>query len=65
VCGTSIDLVDYANIPKIIGILVSNKMATLHELQTYYGTESAYDLLEILSVDNHNDQRIEQWRNQS
>jgi hypothetical protein len=29
-------------------------MATLHELSTVYGLEDLYDMLEIISVDNHN-----------
>lgn len=29
-------------------------MATLHEVQTVYGLEDIYDLLEIILVDNHN-----------
>jgi 4-diphosphocytidyl-2C-methyl-D-erythritol kinase len=41
-------------VPAIIGALVSNRAATLHELQTVYGLEDAYDMLEIIAVDNHN-----------
>lgn len=33
-------------------------MATLHELQTIYSLEDAWDLLEILQVDKHNEYRI-------
>jgi hypothetical protein len=33
-------------------------MATLHELQTVYGTASAYDMLEILMVDRANERRM-------
>ena len=29
-------------------------MATLHELQTVYGSEDTYDMLEILVVENMN-----------
>jgi hypothetical protein len=29
-------------------------LATLHELQTVYGTKDLYDLLEIAAVDAHN-----------
>jgi hypothetical protein len=36
---------------------VSAKMATLTELQTVYGVEDAYNLLEILQVDIHNERR--------
>ena len=33
---------------------MSAKLATLNELQTVYGAEDAYILLEILIVDGHN-----------
>ena len=39
-----------------MGILVSSKMATLHELQTVYGMKDAYDMMEILYIDNQNQQ---------
>jgi hypothetical protein len=35
---------------------VSSRLASLIELQTVYGTEDLYDLLEILAVDRHNEQ---------
>jgi hypothetical protein len=44
----------YKNVPRVIGILISSKMATLHELETVYDIEGAYDMLEILSVDAFN-----------
>jgi hypothetical protein len=40
-----------------VGAVVSSRLATLHELDTVYGTEDLYVLLEIISVDNHN-QRV-------
>jgi hypothetical protein len=40
--------------PPLIGVLISNKMATLKELQTFYGAEDAYNMLELLAVENHN-----------
>jgi len=30
-------------------------MATLHELDTVYGVEDAYDMLEVVLVDNYNE----------
>jgi len=48
-------LVEYLNVPPVIGCLVSSKMATLSELQTVYGVQDAYNLLEILCVDAHNE----------
>jgi len=52
-------LIDYVNVPSTIGILISTKMATLHELQTVYGMEDVMDMLEILMVDNKNRQTME------
>jgi hypothetical protein len=34
--------------------VISSKLATLHELQTVYGVEDLYNLLEIVAVDNYN-----------
>lgn len=42
------------NVPKLIGALVSGRMATLIELQMVYGILDAYNLLEIQTVDNVN-----------
>lgn len=44
----------YQNVPQSIGVVVSSNRATLHELQTVYGTKDLYDLLEIIAVDLHN-----------
>lgn len=33
---------------------MSNSKATLHELDTVYGLEDLYDLIEILAIDAHN-----------
>ena len=43
--------------PAVIGTIVSARLATLRQLQTVYGVEDAYTLLEIIAVDSHN-QRI-------
>ena len=34
---------------------MSRGLATLYELQTVYGAQDAYDLYEIISVDNQNE----------
>ena len=49
--------VEYGNIDRSIAVVVSSRLATMHELQTVYGFRDLYDLLEIIAVDNHN-QRI-------
>lgn len=43
------------NTPIYLGIIISRKLATLHELDTVYGVEDAYNLLEIISVNNANE----------
>lgn len=47
-------LIDYVNIPRMLGMIVSSRLATMHELKTVYGLEAAYDLSEIVSVDRYN-----------
>lgn len=46
--------IGYANIPSIIGLIVSKRYATMHELKTTMGMAEAYDLVEIISVDAYN-----------
>lgn len=48
---------EYANVPRAVGTVVSKGMATLHELDTVYGTQDLFDLIEIIAVDAHN-QRV-------
>jgi hypothetical protein len=47
-------LIEYQNVPRPIGTVISKGMATLHELQTVYGSQDLYDLLELIAVDAHN-----------
>lgn len=44
----------YENVPSIVGTVISRGLATLHEIDTVYGTQDLYDLLEIIAVDAHN-----------
>jgi hypothetical protein len=37
--------------------VITSGHATLHELQTIYGSEDLYDFLEVISIDAHN-QRV-------
>jgi hypothetical protein len=39
---------------------VSSRLATLHELETVYGTEDLYDLIEVLTVDAYNQHLAEE-----
>lgn len=34
--------------------MISSRLATLRELQTVYGVEDLYMLIEVISVDNYN-----------
>jgi hypothetical protein len=45
------------NVPLTISAVIASPMrlATLHELQTVYGTEDLFNFLEVLSVQNHNE----------
>ena len=50
-------MMDFVNVPKTIATVVCSGKASLHELDTVYGLEDLWDLLEIISVESHN-QRI-------
>jgi len=41
-------------VPGIFGTVISKGLATLHEIDTVYGTQDIYDMLEVIAVDNHN-----------
>ena len=40
--------------PRTIGSLISHRLATPHELETIYGIEDMYDMLEIIIIDSYN-----------
>ena len=40
--------------PRTIAAVISAKLASLHELQTVYGVEDVYDMLEVAAVQVHN-----------
>ena len=44
--------------PGPIGAVVSRGFATLRELDTHYGTEDLYDMLEIIAVDAFNQRLV-------
>jgi len=52
--GDSHQYLKYKNVPQSIGIVISSRMANLHDLQSIYGMEDVYDMLEVLNVDSHN-----------
>jgi len=46
---------DFPNVNSFIGTIVANKQATLHELNTVYTLEDAFDLFEIIAVTRYNE----------
>lgn len=47
-------IIEYANIPRQIGALISSGKATLEECSTVYSVEDVYLMLEVVAVDAHN-----------
>jgi len=45
-------------VPPTIATAISSKLATLHELDTVYGLEDLWDLLEINTVNTHNTESL-------
>jgi hypothetical protein len=41
-------------VPRTIATVISSRHATLHELDTVYGLEDLWSLLEITTIDAHN-----------
>jgi len=52
------NLLEYANVPRTIGAVISHRFATLHELQTVYSLQDVFDMLEVLNVDSYNQELI-------
>lgn len=50
------------NLPRCVALPVSCGMATLHEMQTVYGVGDAFDMLEVLAVDNFNRRQWAEWQ---
>lgn len=48
-------MADYVNVHKSIGFVVSKGLAKLHELDSVYGSEDLWDLIEVAVVDAHNE----------
>jgi hypothetical protein len=51
---TSVRFVECPNVPRSIATVVRARLATLTELDTVYGLEDLWDLLEINAVDQQN-----------
>jgi len=50
-------------VPQVIGTVISRRLATLHELETVYGSQDLYDLMDIITVDDYNQGVINGNRN--
>lgn len=46
---------NYQNIPALFGVLISQKVATLHELKTVYSYEDAIYLYEAIMIPKYNE----------
>lgn len=46
--------------PPYIATVISAGMATLHEIDTAYGLEDVFDMLEIIAIDIHNKNLLNQ-----
>lgn len=46
---------EYQNINGLVGVLVANRIATLHELQTVYSLQDAMDMYEAYIVPKYNE----------
>lgn len=47
-------LIKVPNVPDALSMVMTSRYATLHELQTVYGTEHLYDMAEVAHVDAYN-----------
>lgn len=48
-------MTEYPTVPAIIGVVISEKMATLIELQTVYSYEDMEQMYEVICVNNYNE----------
>jgi hypothetical protein len=44
----------------MLGLIISNKQATLHELETVYSLNDAHVIYNIIATDNYNSETIRQ-----
>ncbi|STN83075.1 Uncharacterised protein [Escherichia coli] len=56
-------VVDYVNVPRTIATVISSGKASKAELDSVLGVQDLWDLLEIIHVDAHNEQVIQENRN--
>ena len=49
---------EYPTVAGVMGVVISSKLATLHELQTIYSYEDMMDMYEIHLVNTYNESRM-------
>ncbi len=54
------DTAEYKNINPMLGMIISKRLATLKELNTFYGISDVLDMMEIITVDAYNDYQSRQ-----
>jgi hypothetical protein len=45
-------------VPALVAVVVSRKLATLHELQTVYSYDDLWDFYEIIRVNDYNESKV-------
>ena len=63
--GVSVHQISYVAVSPAIGMVMSERLATLHELQTVYGCRDLYKMYEVACVNRYNNALIEQYRAQN
>jgi hypothetical protein len=53
----------YANVPHSIGFALSSGLCSLIELQTVYGLEDMWDMIEVSAVNTHNQNQVNRGDN--
>lgn len=56
--SSNINFLQCVNVPVPIAVLITNKMATYHELDSVYSIEDEWNMLEILQVSRYNENKL-------
>jgi hypothetical protein len=52
-------MINYRDIEPIFGMIISGKMATLHELSSVYSLNDVYVMYDIIYTDNYNNELMQ------
>jgi hypothetical protein len=47
-------MIEYPSVNGFVGVVISQGMATLYELQTIYSYDDLLDMVEVIAVNNYN-----------